>query len=86
MVFAAINYGISQSAFLGSLLFLLDINDLYQAIKFCKLHHFTDDSNLLFLGNSIKTLNKPVWKHLINWLNENKTSLKVKKAETVIFQ
>ena len=57
MVFAAINYGISQSAFLGSLLFLLDINDLYQAIKFCKLHHFT---NLLFLGNSIKTLNKPV--------------------------
>ena len=58
---AFLKYGISQTmAFLGSLLFLLDINDIYQAIKFCKLHHFADDSNLLLLGNSIKTLNKPV--------------------------
>ena len=58
------------------LLFLL--NDLNQAIKFCKVHHFADDINLLCLTNSIKKLNKLVHaalKHLVNWLNANKISL-----------
>ena len=32
---------------LGPLLFLLYINDLNQAIKFCNKHHFADDTNLL---------------------------------------
>ena len=33
-------------------------HDLNQAIKFCKVHHFADDTNLLYLGKSIKKLNK----------------------------
>ena len=74
---------------LGPLLFLLYINDLNQAIKFCKVHHFADDTNLLCLSNSIKKLNKLVnadLKHLVNWLNGNKISLDVKKTEMVIFK
>ena len=75
---------------LGPLLFLLYINDLNQAIKFCKGHHFTDDINLLHLSKSIKKLNKLVntdLKHLVNWLlNANKISFNVKKAEVVIFK
>ena len=58
---------------------LLYINDLNQAIQFCKAHHFADDTNLLCLSNSIKKLNKLVnadLKHLANWLNANKVSLK----------
>ena len=54
-----------------------------QAIKFCKVHHFADDTNLSYLGNSIKKLNKLVntdLKHLFNWLNANKISLNVKKT------
>ena len=64
------NCGIPQASVLGSFLFLSYINDLNQAIKFCKVYHFADDTNLLCLSNSIKKLNKLVnadLKHLVNW-------------------
>ena len=86
---AAINFGVPKGSVLGPLLFLLYINDLNQAIKFCKVHHFTDDTYLLCHSNSIKKLNKLVnadLKHLVNWLNANKISLNVKKTEMVIFK
>ena len=35
------------------ILLLLDINNLNQAIKFCKAHHYADDTNLLYLGKFI---------------------------------
>ena len=86
---AAINCGVPQGSVLGPLLFLLYINDLNQAIKFCKVHHFANDTNLLCLSNSIKKLSKLVnadLKHLLNWLNANKISLNVKKTEMIIFK
>ena len=73
---------------LDLVLLLLYINDLNQAIKFCKVYHFADDTNLLCLSNSMKKLNKLVnadLKHLGNWLNANKILLNVKKTEQVIF-
>ena len=53
------------------------------------MHHFTDDTNLLYLGKSIKKHNKLVnydLKNLLYWLNANKISLNAKKTELVIFK
>ena len=57
---AGIKFGVPQSSALGLLLFLLYINDLNEAIKFCKLHHFADNTNLLYLGKKKKKLNRPI--------------------------
>ena len=72
---AALNCGIPEGSVLGPLLVLLYINDINQAIKVCKVHHFADDTNLLCLSNSIKKLNKLVYanlKYLVNLLNPKK--------------
>ena len=53
-------------------------------MKFCKVHHFADDTNLLCLSNSIKKLSKLVNTDLVG--NANKISLNVKKTEMVIFK
>ena len=86
---AALNCGVPQGSVLGPFLFLLYMNDLNQAIRFCKVHQFADNTNFLCLSNSIKKLNKLVsadLKHPANWLNANKISLNVKKTEVVIFK
>ena len=54
-----------------------------------KVPLFADDTNVLFLNNSIKKLNKLVngdLKYLVNWLYANKISLNVNKTEIVIFK
>ena len=79
-------YGVPYSSVLGPL-FLIYMNDLNHAIKLCKVHHFTEDTNLLHFSQSITTLNKYVnlnVKDLTGWSNANKISLNVQKTEFII--
>ena len=49
-----------QRSVLGSLLFLIYTNDLNQALKFCKIHHFADGASLIDFSKSVYRLNKYV--------------------------
>ena len=82
-------HGVPQGSVLGPLLFLLYINDLHNAIKYCMVHHFADDTNLLIYDKSLKSLQKKVnidLKLLCHWLNSNKISLNAKKTEYILFR
>ena len=48
--------GIPQGSILGLLLFTIYINDMHQAFTSSKMHHFADDTNLLFSNKNPKLI------------------------------
>ena len=53
-------YGVPQGLVLGPLLFLIYINDLHSATNYSEVHHFADDTNLLYSSKSVKDINKVI--------------------------
>ena len=85
---AMLKHGVPQDCALRPILFIIYINDLNHAIKYCKVHHFANDINIHF-NSPTKKLNRLVnlnMKHLSVWLNANKISLNVHKTELEIFK
>ena len=84
-----IKHGVPEGSILGSLLFLLYINNLHNAITFSKIHHFPDDRNFLYESPSLKDINRKInydMSRVTHWLRANRISLDVAKTEIIIFR
>ena len=57
---ADVKYRVPQDSIVGSVLFLIHINELDLAIKHSQVHHFADDTNLLNFNSCMKSINKQV--------------------------
>ena len=71
------------------MLFLLYITDLQSLFSKSVVHHFANDTNLLFpaekLGTTESVINHEL-KVLVQWLRSNKLSLNESKTELITFR
>ena len=80
--------GVPQGSVLGPLLFLIYVNDIYNASNKLQFVLFADDTNLLYANKNLKSLETVVNNELlkvVDWLTANKLSLNVKKTHYIIF-
>ena len=84
----SVTCGVPQGSILGSLLFLLYINDLHTSSNILNFILFADDTNLFYSHKNIKTLFSTMNIELIKideWFRANKLSLNIDKTKYTLF-
>ena len=64
-------------------------NDFDNSTNYSDIHHFTDDTNLLYSSKSIKGVNEKInfdLKNIVHWLRANKISLNTNRTEINLFR
>ena len=59
------------------------------SIKNSSVHHFADDTNLLYINKSLKNIGSRInsdLRGLTDWLNANRISLNISKTEFILFR
>ena len=51
-------YGVPLGSVLGRILFLMYVNGLNNAVEFSDVHHFADDTNVLYSRKYVKETKK----------------------------
>ena len=77
-----------QESGLGSLLFLIFINDLPKVSKFLNFYLFADDTNIYYESSDLLNIQKIVNRELRKvrkWLEANRLALNIDKTNFVLF-
>lgn len=83
----SISFGVRQGSVLGPLLFIMYVNDLPLAIKFCNVELYADDTLLYFTSDSASTIEHNLTLDLANitcWLRGNYLPLNIDKTKLML--